>query len=53
MIKLNGQTISIRKFKILFGESATKTTKRMIKVAGFYHYQETVHGILEVIGVNA
>jgi hypothetical protein len=47
-IKLNGNQITTRKFKELFGEEAWKEIKRLLKNVCFEHTQKTEFGLLEI-----
>ena len=47
-IKLNGNQISTRKFKEMFGEEAWKEIKRLLKNVCFEHTQKTEFGLLEI-----
>ena len=47
-IKLDGNKITTRRFKELFGEEAWKEIKRLLKNVCFEHTQKTQFGFLEV-----
>jgi hypothetical protein len=47
-INLNGNKITTRKFKELFGEEAWKEIKRLLKNVCFEHTQKTEFGLLEI-----
>ena len=48
LIKLDGNKITPKRFKELFGEEAWKEIKRLLKNVCFYYTQKTEFGFLEV-----